>query len=136
MPKVVPGDILRLNRASVLGSRDFTLRAAEPIKASTKSPSGIQGTCLVDGQSVGLIPGAIKKRRYVDERLFVCRARVLGTESEPMRVMKKTKARQRHVKHVRSKHKYTVLKITEITVNDPAMLDTGHGYSGEASMST
>lgn len=82
MPSVEPGQILRLNRASVLGSRDFALKGAP----------------------------------YVDERLFECRARVMGVESEPMRILEKTKRRQRHVKHVRSKHKYTVLRIMEVRI--------------------
>ena len=42
----------------------------------------------------------------------------MGVESEPMRVMEKTKQRQRHTKHVKSKHKYTVLKIREVSVNE------------------
>src|SRR5438046_3098958 len=50
MHNVIPGDILRLNRASVVGSRDYTLKA----------PAG---------------------SRYMDERLFECRARVIGVES-------------------------------------------------------
>jgi large subunit ribosomal protein L21 len=82
MPGVVPGDVLRLNRASTLGSRDFTLRG---------SP-------------------------YVDERLFECRAVVTGTEAEPMRVMIKKKRRCRRKRHVFSKHKYTVLRISEVKV--------------------
>lgn len=82
MPGVVPGDILRLNRASAIGSRDYTLKG---------SP-------------------------YVDERIFECRARVMGTEAEPMRIKEKTKRRNRKVKTVRSKHKYTVLRIAELRV--------------------
>lgn len=82
MPGVVPGDVLRLNRASTLGSRDFTLKGAP----------------------------------YVDERLFECRAVVLGTEAEPMRVMIKKKRRCRRKRQVFSKHKYTVLRISEVKV--------------------
>lgn len=84
MPNVEPGDVIRLNRASVLGSRDFTLRGTP----------------------------------YIDERMFECRARVLGVEAEPMRIKEKTKRRQRHVRHVRSKHKYTILKIMDVKVKD------------------
>lgn len=83
MPGVVPGDVLRLNRASTLGSRDFTLKG-EP---------------------------------YVDERLYECRAVVLGTEPEPMRVMIKKKRRCRRKKHVHSKHKYTMLRVAEVKIN-------------------
>ncbi|KAK4182693.1 ribosomal protein L21-like protein [Podospora australis] len=82
MPGVAPGDVLRLNRAVALGSRDFTLKG---------SP-------------------------YVDERLFECRAVVTGTESEPMRVKIKKKQRCRKTKHVYSKHKYTILRISELKV--------------------
>jgi large subunit ribosomal protein L21 len=83
MPDVVPGDILRLDRASVLGSRDYTLKGTP----------------------------------YIDKRFFECRARVMGVEAEPMRVKEKTKRRQRRVKTVKSKHRYTVLRITEVRIN-------------------
>jgi hypothetical protein len=95
MPGVKPGDVLRLNRATHLGSRDYTLKAPEPQKGSFDGP---------------------KKMFYLDERLFVCRATVVGVESEPMRVKEKTKRRQRHVRHVFSQHKYTVLKISDLKV--------------------
>jgi large subunit ribosomal protein L21 len=95
MPHVKPGDVLRLNRATHIGSRDYTLKAPEVIKGTRDHGK--------------IIP-------YLDDRMFVCRARVVGVESEPMRVIEKTKRRQRHVKHVRSKHKYTVLKVSEIEV--------------------
>lgn len=97
MHGVQPGDVLRLNRVSILGSRDYTLKAGEPKEG--------------------------KKHGWLDERLYVCRARVMNTEYEPMRVMEKTKRRQRHIKHVRSKHSYTVLRIMEITVNNVDALD-------------
>lgn len=83
MPGVVPGDILRLNRASSLGSRDYTLKGTP----------------------------------YVDERVFECRARVMGTEAEPMRTKEKKKRRNRRINTVKSKHKFTILKIAEIKVN-------------------
>lgn len=82
MPGVLPGDVLRLNRASLLGSRDYTLKG-EP---------------------------------YIDEALFECRATVLGTESEPLRVKIKTKRRNRRSQRVTSKHKYTILRISEVKV--------------------
>lgn len=82
MPGVVPGDVLRLTRASALGSRDYTLKGAP----------------------------------WVDERVFECRARVLGTEAEPMRLKEKTKRRNRKVKTVRSKHKFTILRLSELRV--------------------
>lgn len=82
MPHVQPGDVIRLNRASLLGSRDFTLKGAP----------------------------------YIDERLFECRARVMGVDAEPMHLKEKTKRRQRHVKTVRSKHKHTLLRIMDVKV--------------------
>lgn len=82
MPGVVPGDTLRLNRASALGSRDYTLKGTP----------------------------------YIDERIFECRATVMGTESEPMRIKEKKKRRNRRITTVRSKHKFTILRIAEIKV--------------------
>ncbi|KAF1946228.1 hypothetical protein EJ02DRAFT_247872 [Clathrospora elynae] len=95
MPHVRPGDVLRLNRATHIGSRDYTLKAAEPVKGNADHG---------------------KKVFYLDERLFTCRARVVGIESEPLRVEEKTKRRQRHVKHVMSKLHFTVLKISDLEV--------------------
>ncbi|PYH40289.1 mitochondrial 54S ribosomal protein bL21m [Aspergillus saccharolyticus JOP 1030-1] len=82
MPKVKPGDVLRFNRASVLGSRDFSLKG---------SP-------------------------YVDERLYECRVRVVGVDAEPLRVKEKTKRRRRHVQHIKSKHKYTLLRVMDVKI--------------------
>ena len=95
MPDVKPGDVLRLNRATHIGSRDYTLKAPEAIKGTAD---------------------AGKKVFYLDERLFTVRARVVGIETEPMRVEEKTKRRQRHTKHVFSKMRFTVLKISELEV--------------------
>ena len=82
MPGVLPGDVLRLNRASVLGSRDYTMKGAPTI----------------------------------DERAFECRATVLGTESEPMRIKVKKKRRQRRKRTVMSKHRYTMLRISQLDI--------------------
>jgi large subunit ribosomal protein L21 len=95
MPHVRPGDVLRLNRATHIGSRDYTLKAPEPLKGNADH---------------------VKKIFYLDERMFTCRARVVGVESEPMRVEEKTKRRQRHTKHVRSKMHFTVLRISDLEV--------------------
>ena len=84
MPGVLPGDVLRLTRASVVGSRDLALRGAP----------------------------------YVDDRLFECRATVLGVESEPMRLKVKKKQRNRRTKTVKSKHRYTVLRVSELKIKD------------------
>ncbi|KAI9694388.1 MAG: hypothetical protein M1822_000004 [Bathelium mastoideum] len=109
MHGVSPGDVLRLNRASALGSRDYTLKA------------GVVDHHLWNGKTR-------RKHGFLDERLFACRAVVLGTESEPMRFKEKTKRRQRRVKTVRSKHRYTILKIHEVAVRS---LDEIDGIDGE-----
>lgn len=83
MPGVVPGDVLRLNRASAIGSRDYTLKGAP----------------------------------YVDERLYECRAIIMGTESEPLRKKTKTKRRNRKVKTVQSKLRFTIMRISELKIN-------------------
>lgn len=82
MPKAPPGTVLRLNRASMLGSREFTFRG-DP---------------------------------WIDDRFFRCKALVVNVESEPMRVIEKTKRRNRKVKKVKSKLRYTILRITELKV--------------------
>lgn len=103
MPGVVPGDVLRLNRASVLGSRDFTLK-----------PTGGGAYAAPNNNR----PGA-HEPAYIDERLYQLRAVVAGVESEPMREKKKTKRRNRKVKTVKTKLKYTVLRISELKITDP-----------------
>ncbi|KAK9367616.1 ribosomal protein L21-like protein [Lipomyces kononenkoae] len=55
---------------------------------------------------------------FVDERCVV-KARVIENTKEPMRVKIRTKQRNRRVKHIKSKHQYTVLTISEIGI-DPA----------------
>ncbi|KAI1005503.1 hypothetical protein K3495_g2713 [Podosphaera aphanis] len=90
MPDVVPGDVLRLNRAANIGSRDYTLKGTP----------------------------------YIDERLFECRATVMGTESEPMRIKEKKKRRNRRVKTVKSKHRFTILRIAELRVKSLQEIET------------
>ncbi|KAL9636192.1 MAG: hypothetical protein Q9164_002982, partial [Protoblastenia rupestris] len=82
MPNAPPGTVLRLNRASILGSREFTFRG-DP---------------------------------WVDEKLWLARAVVVGVEGEPMRVVTKTKRRQRKVKTIKSKMRFTVLRVTELKI--------------------
>ncbi|KAI6893918.1 hypothetical protein KC318_g11757, partial [Hortaea werneckii] len=145
MKGVEPGDVLRLNKASLLGSRDYTLKAAA---APPKMKSNTMTTITVNDPTTGnlgseskvmpdpnspietpagpsanrvaaphFIPHLAKgKYSYVDERMYVCRAVVMGVESEPMRVKEKTKRRQRKVKHVKSKHRYTILRVKEVRV--------------------
>lgn len=56
------------------------------------------------------------KHGYLDERLYVCRAVVMGVETEPLRIKEKTKRRQRKIKKVKSKHRFTVLRVKEVAV--------------------
>ena len=135
MHGVLPGDVLRLNRASRLGSRDYTLLGGpafprDPSETETAQPTTVEpiigkteglphtpyrGSSTTEvGKNAGL-----KKKgppAYLDERLFLCRAVVMGTEAEPMRVKEKTKRRQRHIKHLKSKHKYTILRVKQVDV--------------------
>lgn len=97
MHGVSPGDILRLNRASLLGSRDLTLKA------------GMHNTESYDAKRTG-------EPNYLDERLFECRARVMGVENQPLVIKEKKKRRNRRVRTVLSKHKYTVLRVMEVNV--------------------
>ncbi|KAH9845784.1 aconitate hydratase [Teratosphaeria destructans] len=146
------GDTLRLTRASIIGSREYTLKAAapppklrsttnttvaviDPTTGTLKSESrvmpeaGTEAAAAVgQGKAVAphFIPHIAKgKVSYLDERLFVCRAVVMGVESEPMRFKEKTKRRQRKVKTVRSKHRYTVLRIKEVKVRSLEELENG-----------
>lgn len=96
IPGVHPGDILRLNRASVLGSRDFTIKPGHlTAKPDSNEPA------------------------YIDERLYELRAVVAGVDAEPMREMEKTKRRNRKVKTVKTKLRYTVLRISELKIARP-----------------
>lgn len=145
---VQPGHVLRLNRASLLGSRDYTLKAAAPAPAlksptmssvatidPTTGPRASESTIMpesgsaVAGRTVmapHFIPHIAKgKVSYLDERLFVCRAVVMGVESEPMRVVEKTKRRQRKVKRVKSKHRHTVLRIKEVRIRGLEEIERG-----------
>jgi large subunit ribosomal protein L21 len=102
---VRPGDILRFNRASLLGSRDYTLKAgmsrSETYDKKTNEPN------------------------YLDERLFECRVRILGVDSQPMTIEEKKKRRNRRVRTVKSKHKYTVCKVMEVKIKSLEELQGG-----------
>lgn len=100
MKGVEPGDVLRLNRATAFGSRDYTLKAA--VK-TPKLKSATMGTVEVLDPTTGSLashsrvmpegslasaPGAVQaphfvphiaqgKYQYLDDRLFVCRAVVM-----------------------------------------------------------
>lgn len=54
----------------------------------------------------------------------------MGVESEPLRVEEKTKRRRRHVKHVKSKLHFTVLKISELEVKSLEEYETALAQEG------
>jgi len=60
----------------------------------------------------------MKGNPYIDERLFECRATFLEETAEPLRKKEKTKRRNRKIKTVKSKHRYSVLRIKELVIND------------------
>jgi hypothetical protein len=155
MHGVEPGDTLRLNRAVNIGSRDYTLKAAaappklkspttdsrtvvDPTSGQLTSNGAIMpepgfenpaaAIAAQDGVVMAphFLPHIAKgKYSYLNERLFVCRATVMGVESEPLRIKEKTKRRQRKVKKVKSKHRFTILKIKEVRVRGLDELDSG-----------
>lgn len=53
-------------------------------------------------------------------------------ESEPLRIKEKTKRRQRHVRKIQSKHRYTVVRVSELSVNDAEALKESIGQGEEA----
>lgn len=113
LPDVYPGDVLRLNRATVLGSRDYTLK---PGFDNVPPGPATSAVVALEDAAAGTASRSDKATRYIDERLFECRARVMAVDSTPMMVKEKTKRRQRHVRRVTSKHRFTVLRIMEIRV--------------------
>lgn len=52
---------------------------------------------------------------------------MVGVEGEPMRVMEKTKRRQRHIKRVKSKMRYTVVRCVELRVLTEAEAEAESG---------
>ena len=148
MKGVEPADVIRLDRATHLGSRDYTLKAAvkspklksptmqtievlDPTTGNLASTSRVmpQGSLASAPNAVAaphFIPHIAKgKYPYLDDRLFVCRAVVMGVESEPLRILQKTKRRQRKVKNIKSKHRYTILKIKEVRLRTEEELNSG-----------
>lgn len=65
---------------------------------------------------------------YLDENLFECRVTVVGVEAEPMRYLEKTKRRNRKVKTVKSKHRFTVLKVKELKLKTLEEVEGRRGH--------
>ncbi|KAK9466418.1 ribosomal protein L21-like protein [Lipomyces arxii] len=61
-----------------------------------------------------------KGEPFINDERAVVKARVVEHTKEPMREKIRTKRRNRRVKHIKSKHHYTVLTISEIGVNVPS----------------
>ena len=108
MHGVSPGDVLRFNRASIIGSRDYTMKAGTSSPQHT-SPVHVRGEPFENKRRTN-------EPSYIDERLFECRMRVMGLDSGPMVIKEKTKRRNRRTRRVTSKHKYTVLKVMEVNI--------------------
>lgn len=155
MHGVEPGDVLRLDRAVNIGSRDYTLKAAAAapkLKSPTSDTKYIldptTGTAATHSHVMSndaaadplsyvatstkpqpaphFVPHIEKgKHSYLNDKLFVCRAVVMGVESEPLRIKEKTKRRQRKVKMVRSKHRFTILRIKEFRIRDIDEIEAG-----------
>lgn len=145
MHGVKPGDILRLDAATALGSREFVIKPGSGFGTAVIPPTGSSAVTtpsaqpdpevakLADSAAIVLSDGSepipvreaidlagfvppIQRTRYLDDRLFVCRATVLGVETEPLRIELKKKQRTRRTKQAKSKHRYTVLRISELTI--------------------
>lgn len=119
MHGVTPGDILRFNRATILGSRDYTLKAGFS-SPQHNSPVHVRGEQFVNKRRTG-------EPSYIDDRLFECRMRVMALDSGPMVIKEKKKRRNRRTRRVASKHKYTVLKVMEINVKSLEELTSMEG---------
>lgn len=105
MPGVRAGDELRLDRVGVVGSRAVT--AVSAAVAGVRHGNGSAEVVVPQ------VPGAS------------VRAVVLGVETEPLRVMVKTKRRNRRKRTVKSKHQFTVLRIQEVVVEAAAGEEEG-----------
>ena len=97
----------------MLGSRDYTLVGDVVEQTNDDANGGNKRKAMARG--------------YIDEDWFVCRARVVGVETEPLRVAEKTKRRNRKVKRVKSKMRFTVLRVVEVGVRVPDMGEEGEG---------
>lgn len=119
MHGVTPGDVLRFNRATILGSRDYTLKAGFS-SPQHNSPVHVRGEAFTNKRRTG-------EPSYIDDRLFECRMRVMALDSGPMMIKEKKKRRNRRTRKVTSKHKYTVLKVMEIKVKSLEELTSMEG---------
>ncbi|PWW74460.1 hypothetical protein C7212DRAFT_28089, partial [Tuber magnatum] len=73
---------------------------------------------LTHATTIGSRDYTMNGNPYIDERLFECRATFLEETAEPLRKKEKKKRRTRRIKTVKSKHRYSVLRIKELIIND------------------
>ncbi|KAI9812107.1 MAG: hypothetical protein M1832_000618 [Thelocarpon impressellum] len=99
-------------------ARPYLLTTGDSLRLPFLMPGVVPGDILrlTCASTLGSRDYTLRGEPYLDTRMFECRARVMGVEAEPMRVKEKTKRRNRKVKAVKSKHRYTVLKVAEIKV--------------------
>ena len=102
----------------MIGSRDYTFRGdgASAASRAKRGNEGNRGNGGNGGSGIGNGGNTGNGKQYIDENLFVCRAVVVGVEGEPMRVVEKTKRRQRKVRRMRHKGRFTVLRVREVRV--------------------
>ena len=89
---------------------------------------------LTHATTLGSRDYTMKGNPYIDERLFECRATFLEETAEPLRKKEKTKRRNRKIKTVKSKHRYSVLMIKELIINDvpsAVAVEVGGGTTGQ-----
>ena len=99
-------------------SRPYLLTHGDKLRLPFLMPDVSVGSTLrlTRASTIGSREYTFRGAPWIDEQHFVCRARVVGVESEPMRIIEKTKRRQRHVKTVKSKHRFTVVRCCELKV--------------------
>ncbi|KAK9460180.1 mitochondrial 54S ribosomal protein bL21m [Lipomyces oligophaga] len=72
---------------------------------------------LTQVESLGSRDFTLKGTPYLEQDQVVVKARVVEHTKQPMSVKIKTKRRNRRVKHITSKHPYTVLVVSEVGYN-------------------
>ncbi|MCJ1279927.1 hypothetical protein MMC21_007752 [Puttea exsequens] len=99
-------------------ARPYLLTQGDTLRLPFLLPSAPPGTILrlTRLSLLGSRDFTLRGDPWVDERVFVCRAVVVGVEGEGLRVREKTKRRQRRVNRVKTKGRFTVLRVRELRV--------------------
>ncbi|MCJ1295064.1 hypothetical protein MMC34_006625 [Xylographa carneopallida] len=110
-------------------ARPYLLTAGDTLRLPFHMPKVKAGDVLrlTCASSIGSRDYTMCGAPYLDERLFECRATVVGVEAEPMRFLEKTKRRNRKVKTVKSKHRFTVLKVKELRMRSVEEVEGADG---------